>query len=137
MEPGSLRFLCDEMLLRLGRWLRASGYYTVLAEAGQPDRALVEQACHEGRWLLTRDRKMAEHRRGEGWLVLPAAHGNHRPGEGLGRRPPGGRPHPLLTVPLAPAAPGTARRIGTHAGTSHTRSLCSSNLRRFGWSPKH
>lgn len=56
------RFLCDEMLARLGRWLRAAGYDTAIAEDGQPDRQLIEQAVHEHRILLTRDRKLAEFR---------------------------------------------------------------------------
>jgi hypothetical protein len=30
------RFLCDEMLRGLGRWLRAAGYDTVIAEVGFP-----------------------------------------------------------------------------------------------------
>jgi hypothetical protein len=30
------RFLCDEMLHGLGRWLRAAGYDTVIAESGIP-----------------------------------------------------------------------------------------------------
>jgi len=57
-----MRFLCDEMLGRLGRWLRAAGYDTVIAEAGQPDRQLLERALHDSRTLLTRDRKLAEFR---------------------------------------------------------------------------
>jgi len=56
------RFLCDEMLGRLGRWLRAAGYDTVIAKSGQPDRQLLEQALRESRTLLTRDRKLAEFR---------------------------------------------------------------------------
>jgi uncharacterized protein len=31
---GELRFLCDEMLRGLGRWLRAAGYDTVIADGG-------------------------------------------------------------------------------------------------------
>ncbi len=66
----SLRFLCDEMLLRLGRWLRAAGYDTAIAETGQSDRQLVEQAHMESRWLLTRDRKMTEFRQAQGCVLL-------------------------------------------------------------------
>jgi len=69
-DAQELRFLCDEMLRRLGRWLRASGYDTVIAEAGQADRQLVEQACREGRWLLTRDRKMAEFKQARECVIL-------------------------------------------------------------------
>lgn len=62
-------FLCDEMLQRLGRWLRAAGYDTAIASAGVDDRELVQQAVAEGRWLLTRDREMAELRNGHGHIV--------------------------------------------------------------------
>jgi hypothetical protein len=34
------RFLCDEMLVGLGRWLRIAGYDTVIAERGRNDREL-------------------------------------------------------------------------------------------------
>jgi uncharacterized protein with PIN domain len=60
---NDLGFLCDEMLVGLGRWLRIAGYDTVIAERGRRDRALVEQALAEGRILLTRDRHLREIRR--------------------------------------------------------------------------
>ncbi len=64
------RFLCDEMLQRLGRWLRAAGYDTAIATAGQDDRELVQQANNENRLLLTRDRHMAQFRNGRGLIML-------------------------------------------------------------------
>jgi len=64
------RFLCDEMLQRVGRWLRAAGYDTAIAVAGMDDRDLVQQANSENRWLLTRDRHMAKFRNGCGLVVL-------------------------------------------------------------------
>ncbi len=57
------RFLCDEMLVGLGRWLRIAGYDTVIAERSQNDRELVEQAHAEDRVLLTRDRRLVEIRK--------------------------------------------------------------------------
>ncbi len=54
------RFLCDEMLQGLGRWLRTAGYDTLIAIPGSPDRELIELARSEHRLLITRDRKMAE-----------------------------------------------------------------------------
>ena len=54
-----MRLLCDEMLARIGRWLRAAGYDTALAEAGMGDRALLDAAIAERRLLLTRDRALA------------------------------------------------------------------------------
>lgn len=55
-----MRFLCDEMLARLARLLRAAGYDTYLASGGEPDRALLHIAVEEGRILLTRDKQLAE-----------------------------------------------------------------------------
>lgn len=67
------RFLCDEMLQRLGRWLRAAGYDTAIATSGSDDRALVEQARDQSRWLITRDRHLARFRNGDGRVVLLGA----------------------------------------------------------------
>lgn len=50
------------MLKRAGRWLRAAGYDVVIAEPGQADRDLLNQARKEGRLLLTRDRGLMEYR---------------------------------------------------------------------------
>ena len=54
-----MRFLCDEMLVRLARLLRAAGYDTYLAENGEPDEALLRTARKEARILLTRDKRLA------------------------------------------------------------------------------
>ena len=50
------------MLQRAGRWLRAAGYDVVIAEPGQPDNELLEQARREGRLLITRDRGLLAYR---------------------------------------------------------------------------
>jgi uncharacterized protein with PIN domain len=55
----AMRFLCDEMLARLARLLRAAGYDTYLAAGGEPDAELVRTARREGRILLTRDKRLA------------------------------------------------------------------------------
>jgi uncharacterized protein with PIN domain len=54
-----MRFLCDEMLLRLARLLRAAGYDTYLAHDGQSDAELLELARAENRVLVTRDKRLA------------------------------------------------------------------------------
>ncbi|MBI1200204.1 MAG: hypothetical protein GC203_20285 [Phenylobacterium sp.] len=54
-----MRFLCDEMLVRLARLLRAAGYDTYLAADGEPDAELIRAARREGRILLTRDKRLA------------------------------------------------------------------------------
>lgn len=55
-----MRFLADEMLVRLARLLRSAGYDTALAEGGTPDAQLLDIARAEGRVLLTQDRRLAQ-----------------------------------------------------------------------------
>jgi hypothetical protein len=57
-----MRFLCDEMLKELAKWLRAAGHDTVVLADGTEDRTLVAAARSERRLLLTRDRKIIEHK---------------------------------------------------------------------------
>ena len=57
-----LRFLCDRMLAGLGKWLRAAGYDTVVADHGAGDTHLLERARREGRILLTCDRHIEKER---------------------------------------------------------------------------
>jgi uncharacterized protein len=54
-----LELFCDEMLARLGRWLRAAGYDTAIAEGGLADPAIISQCAAERRTLLTRDCHLA------------------------------------------------------------------------------
>lgn len=56
------RFHCDEMLAHLARFLRAAGFDTRLASDGVPDRQILREAVDEGRWLLTLDRNIMEHK---------------------------------------------------------------------------
>lgn len=65
-----MKFLCDEMLLRLGRWLRAAGYDTEIAEPGATDRSLMKKAVEEGRLMLSKDKKLREFKGAHGRLVL-------------------------------------------------------------------
>ena len=52
------RFLCDEMLRGLGRWLRAAGYDTIMGRRWAY-RALAVRCAEEDRVLLTKDRQLA------------------------------------------------------------------------------
>jgi uncharacterized protein with PIN domain len=54
-----MRLLCDEMLHRIGRWLRAAGYDTAIVSSGLRDREVIERCIAEGRILLTKDRQLA------------------------------------------------------------------------------
>lgn len=49
-----VRFIADQNVGKLGRWLRLLGYDTVIFK-GEDDGALVRSALTEGRVLLTRD----------------------------------------------------------------------------------
>jgi uncharacterized protein len=64
------RFLCDEMLHGLGRWLRAAGYDTIIAGGGLSDRALAARCAGEKRVLLTKDRHLAATVAGAAPVVL-------------------------------------------------------------------
>lgn len=72
------RFLCDEMLGQLCRYLRAAGYDTLLANDGHQDRVLLQQ-CHDaGRYFLTQDRLIREHKAARDIaLILPHGELDH------------------------------------------------------------
>ena len=65
-----MKFLVDENLQRLGSWLRAAGYDTLIETDGRSDYDLLKQALAEERLLITRDRKLAEYRRAPGTVIL-------------------------------------------------------------------
>lgn len=78
-ETSGARLLCDEMLLRLGKWLRAAGYDTAIAGRGDPDEIVVELALREERLLLTCDKRLVARletvavERRPAWLLLPSS----------------------------------------------------------------
>ncbi|GAO34983.1 hypothetical protein SCT_0363 [Sulfuricella sp. T08] len=63
------RFLCDVMLARLARYLRAAGLDTTLAVETATDAQILREAIVEGRWLLTADRKITEHKAAKGHVI--------------------------------------------------------------------
>lgn len=66
------RFLCDEMLGHLCRYLRAAGYDTLFAQNGSSDAELLRQCHAEGRHFLTKDTLVREHKAANGVaLILP------------------------------------------------------------------
>jgi len=71
------RFLFDEMLKGLARWLRAAGYDTNICQTGANDRAIFTQAKQEKRLLITRDRKFIEFRHAKEIVILLQS--NRRP----------------------------------------------------------
>ena len=65
-----MKFVCDEMLKKLGQWLRIAGYDVVMLPDGSEDRELIELAVREHRLLLTRDSKLNEYRQAAGVVIL-------------------------------------------------------------------
>lgn len=69
------RFLCDEMLGQLCRYLRAAGYDALLAQNGESDAALLRQCHAQNRHFITQDVLVREHKAARDVaLILP--HGN-------------------------------------------------------------
>jgi uncharacterized protein with PIN domain len=68
------RFLIDQMLMRLGRWLRLMGQDVANPPKGD-DHKLVMAAKGEGRTLITRDRVLAEKCRkaGIGYVLIKSS----------------------------------------------------------------
>ena len=64
-----MKLLCDAMLKGLARWLRAAGYDTELPRPEENDRGIIERARREGRWLVTRDRKLLEFRHADTTVI--------------------------------------------------------------------
>lgn len=72
------RFLCDEMLGHLCRYLRAAGYDTRLAREGTSDAELLQDCHAEGRQFLTQDMLIREHKAARDVaLILPHGDLNH------------------------------------------------------------
>lgn len=84
-NPPPVKLLCDEMLARLGRYLRAAGYDTAIGAAGENDRALLAHAIAEDRVLLTCDRLMLA-RRGAAGRVMVLPHGVEAAARALSER---------------------------------------------------
>ncbi len=65
-----MKLFCDEMLIKLGRWLRVAGYDTRIARQGMSDRQIMQLAREENRCLITRDSKLMEFRNATAMVVL-------------------------------------------------------------------
>ena len=64
------RWLADEMVGRLARYLRFLGHDTVYVR-GLEDDEIARRALREGRTLITRDRRLADRTPGALWLSSP------------------------------------------------------------------
>src|SRR3989338_8806865 len=105
------------MLGRLCRYLRAAGYDALFANGGRSDGELLRQCRAEGRYFLTQDQLVQEHKAARGVaLLLPqgdldrlaAALGAHLRLDWLGPAfppRPGGHAPPVAAAAAAPARP--------------------------------
>lgn len=59
-----MKFICDQMLSRIGKWLRAAGHDTAIVTESISDREILERAISEERLLITRDRHFLSMKRG-------------------------------------------------------------------------
>lgn len=83
-----LKFLCDGMLLRLCRFLRAAGYDTELAGPNEHDGALLTCAIQEDRLLLTCDRELSQRRGALGLVLVLPSNGLDQTARALGQSMP-------------------------------------------------
>jgi hypothetical protein len=138
-----MRFLCDEMLRGLGRWLRAAGYDTVFAEGGISDRALAARCAAEDRILLTKDRQLAGAAMRATRVVLVPGEGIEESAWGL---------HATLDIdwqyapftrclvdntPLDPAPPDLAARVPVASRAAGGALRVCSDCRRIYWPGGH
>jgi uncharacterized protein with PIN domain len=143
VENEDMRFLCDEMLGRLGRWLRAAGYDTAIAAGGLADRDLVRRSRAEDRILLTRDRHLAETARGGVRVVLIDGDGVEAGARALNRMLGVDWQHAPFTrclvdnTPLAAAPPERAAEVPASSRAAGGPFLVCPACRRLYWPGGH
>ena len=116
-----MRFLCDGMLEKLCRCLRAAGYDAEVAGADEHDGDLLTRAISEDRLLLTCDRELGQRRAAQGRVVVLPSNGLDDTVRALGRALPIDwllapfRRCLLDNTPLRPASAGELRRLPVRA----------------------
>lgn len=64
------KFLCDRMILNLGRWLRAAGHDAAFVGKSESDAEILKHSLAEKRWLLTRDSEFLEMKQARDVLIF-------------------------------------------------------------------
>ncbi len=59
-SEDKMKFICDHMLIRVGKWLRAAGYDTKIVTTSISDQEVLNLALSENRLLMTRDRHFSK-----------------------------------------------------------------------------
>ena len=138
-----MRFLCDEMLKGLGRWLRAAGYDTAIAAGGLADRDLARRCALEGRVLLTRDRHLAAIAARNARVVLIGGNGIEAAARTLKRTLGIDWQHAPFTrclldnAPLAPVPPERAREVPARSRPAGGPLRLCPTCRRLYWPGGH
>jgi len=139
--PQPPKLLCDEMLKGLCRWLRAAGYDAEQAGNGERDRDLLARARASGRVLITRDRKLQEHRGADGTLCFLECNGLDHCARELARKlgidwhyRPFSRCL-ICNVPLQPAAAEATTTVP--ADVRGQPLLCCPRCGRIYWEGSH
>ena len=65
-----MKFLCDQMLGTLARWLRLFGFDTYYANSEIKDKDLIEIAKKENRVVISRDKELIIHAKRENLKVI-------------------------------------------------------------------
>lgn len=69
-SSAPLVLLCDEMLIRLCRWIRAAGYDCAMLPPGSADREILKLAMQDTRLIITRDRQFLNYRQAEDRVIF-------------------------------------------------------------------
>ncbi len=137
------RFVCDAMLHRLARWLRAAGHDTEIAEIGEHDGSVLARAVAEDRLLVTRDRGILGRRGAEARTILIAADRVQEQARELSAMVPVdwlARAFTRCTVCNAPLAPAGPERLAEVPETVRRRGLAVHACRGCGrlyWAGGH
>lgn len=137
------RFLCDVMLARLARYLRAAGLDTAQAVESASDAQILREAIDEGRWLLTTDRKISEHKTAKGHVIqLPFGTIDLQAAVLSGQFDIEWLGHAFTrclvdNTPLQPATPEHARQVPADARQPVEELLACPNCGRVYWRGSH
>jgi len=69
-DDEKIKFIADEMLGKLAKWLRTIGYDTVYYNDGGADSGLVQRSLEEDRIILTRDTRLVERKLARNYVLI-------------------------------------------------------------------
>jgi hypothetical protein len=69
-DNEKIKFIADEMLGKLAKWLRTIGYDTVYYNDGGADSGLVQRSLEEDRIILTRDTRLVERKLARNYVLI-------------------------------------------------------------------